>query len=216
MRGKRHHSSLGHGRSKSLASGFLCGLLGMMLVPGCNTPPCVPGVEAGGRYAVDIIERYDEQSQFTYTSEFVWKPGWATQPCSGADGIRPGASLVLKGTGVHERRQGSCNSVTADLSPVPPEMTILGPASYLGVTAQFTASASVVFSMNDISFGECAGSFGLAVLPGAGSRPEDIFLEPVSGAYPHAVLFRLFSPQDPTDRTCPACYDNFVIHFSRL
>jgi hypothetical protein len=69
--------------------------------------------------------------------------------------------------------------------------------------------------MHDVEFAGCAGTLGLAVVPGAGSRSDDIFLAPAPGAYPHAVLFKMFAPGDQSDTACPSCYDDFVIQLSK-
>jgi hypothetical protein len=185
-----------------------------MVAAGCQAPLCFPSVGPSGRYQADVVERYDEQSQFRYTNEIGVKPGGTSGTCTGPDGVGPGASLVFTGTGTFDRPH-SCSGITADLTLPPAEITIIGPATNGGVQADMAAYGTLVFTRN-VSFGQCTGTLGLAVLPGAGSKPDDIFLAPTPGGYPHAVLFKMFAPLNPSDTACPSCYDDFVIALSKL
>lgn len=147
--------------------GLGCGVA--LATAACQTPVCNPSIDPAGRYQADLIERYDEQSQYAYTIEIGVKPAGTSGRCGGADGVGPGASLIFDGTGAFDRPQGSCRGVTADLTPPPPELAIVGPPSNLGVTAAMTVYGEIV-SMHDVEFAGCAGTLGLAVVPGAGSR----------------------------------------------
>ena len=113
------------------ASGLIPILIATLPWAGCDrTEACVSGVDQAGRYKIDVVERYDEQSRFAYDPMIgILRPGWTQGRCMAADGIGAGASVVLAGTGVFERRAGSCNSVTADLSPPPAGITVAGPAT---------------------------------------------------------------------------------------
>jgi hypothetical protein len=201
------------------ASPFAGGLIPILLATlswtGCDGPtPCVPGVDQTGRYKVDVVERYDEQSQFTYSTMIGLHPGWTQGRCMGADGIGAGASIILRGTGLFGRRSGSCDSVTADLSPPPAELSVVGAATDLAVTETLKGNGSALFFMGDVTFGGCAGTLGLAVLPGY--RQADFFTPPVAGDYPPAVLFKVFVPADPSNVACPSCYEDLVIGVSKL
>lgn len=188
--------------------------MNLAFAAGCQTPLCNPSVGSSGRYQADVIERYDEQSQFTYANDIGVKPGGTSGACTGPDGIGPGTTLVFTATGTFDRPH-SCSGVNADLTPPPAELTLTGPASNGGVQAEMAGFGTLVFT-RDVSFGQCTGTLGLAVLPGRSSKPDDIFLAPTPGDYPHAVLFKMFAPLDPSDAACPSCYDDFVISFSRL
>jgi hypothetical protein len=198
---------------KRIARGLMQAALAAVALSGCDsTGPCVPGLDQTSRYQVDVVERYDMQSHFEYDVERIRRPTWPTEPCSGADGIGPGASLVLQATDELNRRRGFCDSVTADLTATPPEMTVVGPASSPAVRTEFMVALSGMFSTADVAFGACTGTLGLGVYDGT----EDVFAEPVPGSVPPAVLLRVFAPTDLADTACAACYDNFVIRFSKL
>jgi hypothetical protein len=199
--------------SSRIGRRLVLALLGAVWAGGCDpTGPCALGIDQMGRYQADVLERYDAQSQFTYDVTIIRRPGWPSEPCSGADGIGPGASLVLQATGEMNRRRGFCDSVTADLTATPPEMTVVGPASNQWVRTEFAVALSGMFSTADVAFGGCTGSMGLGVYDGT----EDVFAEPEPGSVPPAVLLRVFAPTEQADAACPACYDNFVIRFTKL
>lgn len=187
-----------------------------VVASGCQTPPlCNPNIVPGGRYQADLIERYDENSQYKYTNEIGLAPGDTSGSCAGPDGIGPGTSLVFQGTAVLVRMH-TCAGVAADLSPPPAEITVTGPASNQDMTVEGSAALGMLAFTQNVTFGQCAGTLGLAVFPGAGTHSDDVFVAPSPGSYPHAVLFKMFAPLDHADTTCPTCYDDFVIHLSKV
>ena len=82
--------------SSSRGRALLFGAIAM-LAASCGTEPCVAGVDQAGRYKIDVVERYDEQSRFTYHPMIGLRPGWTQGLCMAADGIGAGASVVLAG-----------------------------------------------------------------------------------------------------------------------
>ena len=153
---------------------LLLGAITMSLLSCDTTAPCDPGVDQAGRYKVDVVERYDEQSQFTYSTAMGKASGLDAGPLHDRPhGARASSSPRHRAL----RAALEYPSVTADVSPPPAELSVVGAATNIAVTETLKGNGSALFFMGDVTSAG-VGTLGLAVLPGY--RQADFFTRPLA------------------------------------
>jgi hypothetical protein len=199
----------------------LVAILGwLFLGSGCQDRLCQDvGIANGASYRVDIAERYDEASRFTFDETHVWT-GANPVSCAGLDGLVAGTALELRVAGTVGNGVGTCRIVNANLVSGPPEIAS-GDGSAMveeiAAAANATFDAVVVRATKEVTVAGCHGGYALAIYDGKVSRggvaTPEIFSPPVPGELPSAILYRLFLPA--AGSSCTSCQDNFVVQFSR-
>jgi hypothetical protein len=173
---------------------------------GCETRLCDAEADPTAHYRLEVLDEYDEQGRFAFTTGLGDGSPVSTGRCLGADGIQPGAVVELQATGTDARQGDVCLYVTTNLTSAPQPLVRLGPSTDLTATLEAQGNGSM-YALENVSFGGCAGVVVLEVF-GATDAPA------VEGQLPKVLLYRLFLPASGS--SCLACDDNFVVQLAKL
>jgi hypothetical protein len=190
----------------------LLGIGSLVVAVGCDKRMCRPGMETHGRYRVDVVSNYDEQSAFTFKRELARSNGFAEgNRCpAGSDGIVAGTAIRLEGIGGVDNDQDNCTLVAAKVVAGPPQITLRGRSSDTITIDQVHTGDPLLYAAEDVTIGSCSGTVGFAVVPTG--TPAGYFATPAAGQLPHALLYRLFVAKTSG---CQPCDGNFVVHLVR-
>jgi hypothetical protein len=186
--------------------------LAFMALVGCEPRRCLEAADPYGRYDVSVVDLYNSQSRFHYVTGQGWSYYMSQGSCGAFDGVMPGASLQLQGTGEVANTSQTCKFVTAKLSSAPAAVTLLGPSSDAGANLVARGSDNFLHAIEDVTVGTCSGVAVVELF--AGGAPGGVYSAPIEGAFPPAILYRLFLPSTVSS-SCSPCDDNLVIQLSK-
>ncbi len=183
---------------------YLAAAAALGLAVGCGSPgPCY-GLAPGSRLAITVIEPYDQNSQFTLSSDFSPTPG-----CGFGFDLAQGT--VLQTTVASNASANGCHPAVLTVAPF---------GSWT-----WTLDGSLIDPMVDGLKEPLAGHYS-AVGPACSGSVGLLFnlvsgdpLQPsVPGQLPHVVLQRAFTPDGSTANAaaCRACDGFFVVNLQRL
>ncbi len=184
-----------------LAAGWLGALAG----PGCSTPPCDTAINPNHqRYTTSIGSLYDINQPHLVSGDSYAGTGAS---CQGMDGLAEGATLSLETIGSAPADRDSCRNAVAQLTSAPAQVTIVQNETSNPTSLSLTKPADVMYALTQVTVGGCSGTLLLEFFAG----PDNLFAPVDGGPFPPGVMYRLFYP---TDASCMACEDNFVVHLA--
>jgi hypothetical protein len=162
------------------------------------------GLKIGDRIELSVIEPYDANSQYKYSSS-------VNSSCE--NGLDLSGGQTLEATVVDLRGETQCATGIANFGPV-------GGWSWQLKAYQQPAAGLLLFGSYTATLGQCTGSVEIQV-----SADATPFVPPVVGQVPHVLLSRNFSG-DGANSACPdagttsgggrSCVGTFVVSARKL
>jgi hypothetical protein len=174
----------------------------------CTPKLCDPAIDPNNaQYDVSVSRIYTMSEFYSTFQGDSFTSG--TPSCGGIDGIGPGSVLRFRTTGQTPIQHGQCNNVTAELVAGPAELTIQENTSTIPLGITPSRAGVVMYAMMNATFATCAGELVFEAFAG----PGNVFAPPITdgGGRQPAILYRFFYPSNDS---CPACQDNFVVQFA--
>lgn len=185
-------------------------LVSPAFLAGCGGGLCNENIDQHGRYQIDAVDVYNQQSKFIFNGARA-AYYMSTGACSGVDGIDTGALLELQATGSVSDGTKDCQYVTANVTSAPQQITLQGPSSDPYATADARYGDTFMYAVENVAVAGCTGVMVLNLF--GGGAEGGLFSTPVEGDFPPAILYRLFLP---STGVCQPCDDNFVIQLTKL
>jgi hypothetical protein len=188
---------------------FTASVVVLLLTSGCEHR-CWEAMDPVGRYSVDIVDLYSPGSRFQFAEGQGDSYFDSSGSCAVIDGLSPGVSLQVQGTGEANDANHTCFIVTANLTSAPAAVVLGGPSVDAGALQQARGRPGFMYGVEDVTVGGCAGTLTIKLFHvGAGN----LYSTPADGQLPAVVLYRLFLP---TSGACLPCDDNFVVRVSNV
>jgi hypothetical protein len=169
-----------------------------------SSPHACYGLQVGDRIQLSVIEPYDANSNYTYSTQ-------SNSSCD--DGLDLAAGQTLVASVVDLRGDMQCSSGIASFGPV-------GGWTWQLKDNQNPPPGLLLYGLYTATLGQCTGTVEIQV-----SADATPFVPPVVGQAPHVVIGRSFVG-DATNTACPnvgtvfqggrSCVGTFVVSAAKL
>jgi len=140
--------------------------LAFLAIAGCEPRRCLEAADPHARYDVRVVDLYNSQSRFRYVTGQGTSYYMSSGSCAAFDGVMPGASLQLQGTGEIPNGSKSCQFVTAELTSAPAAVMRLGPSTDASANLVARGSTNFLYATEDVTVGACSGVMVVSLFTG--------------------------------------------------